>query len=516
LLLLFNNILKSGEYPSSWKNSVIHPIYKKKGSKSDVNNYRPISNLPLLNKWFEIIVKTKLMEYLDTNNMLSDKQHGFRSGRSCSTALTIFSQFIFDNLDKSKNAKVAVLFVDLKKGFDYVCHIKLIKTLKNCFKLNNLYLKMLHNYFVNRTFVIVLGNFVSKKFKYNRGVVQGSVLGPILFNIFFNGITTLLESLGLRFLLFADDLCIFVCNDCLQTAISTLQMALVNINDWCNQAGLLINFEKTKYMIFHRQNVNIDNNTVIQCDNNVIENVPEFKYLGVYFDSKLTFNAHYKYVENRYSSAMGALNYIKRIVPFKIFVSLINAYVLPLSDYALPIWGPTKKIHLKALQAKINIILTIHVYPSFAKFYTKKYWGKCKNDTTEVKKSLTEACKKAHSAVDFWKIIERANLLTVTERLDYFSLMFFKKIDVLGTKCIDLEDFFVHSGSSSERITRNNRNLCVISHDYEMYKNSVKYYVSKIWNKLPLKLKENEYSVAKFSTLINEIFLSHRKDNFIA
>jgi len=312
-------------------------------------------------------------------------------------------------------------------------------------------------------------------------------------------------------------LCIFAYNDCLQIAISTLQNALLSIDNWCKQAGLLINFEKTKFMVFHRHNTYVDNEIELNCNNIKIERVDDFKYLGITFDSTLTFNQHFKNVENKYSSAIGALHYVKRIIPFQTFVLLLNSYVLPISDYGLPIWGPTKKLCLKNLQSKINIILVIHIYPSFAKFYTKEYWRKFKNAPENVKKTLTNACKKAHNSVNFWKIIERANLLTVTERLDYNSIMFFKTIDVIGSKCKELQTFFIHSGelSNTDRITRNDRNMMVIEHLHELFKNSIKYYISIIWNNLSFELKQNVYSINRFSKLFNTHIITNRNDKFI-
>jgi hypothetical protein len=133
--ILFTCFSLAGEFPSEFKKAIVVPLYKKKGKQSDPNNFRPISMLSNFSKLFEYCVNKKLTNHLENSNMLDEKQHGFRSGRSCATALTIFTNNIFKELD-SPNNTIIVVYFDLKSAFVSVVHSLLINDLLTIFKVN--------------------------------------------------------------------------------------------------------------------------------------------------------------------------------------------------------------------------------------------------------------------------------------------------------------------------------------------------------------------------------------------
>ena len=125
---MINTSIVTGVFPSTWKHAWITPILKS-GKPEDPSNYRPIALLPILSKILEKIVATQLMSYLESNNLLSSTQHGFRAGLSTTTALTKISNRIYENID---NKKVSLLTLcDLSKAFDSVCHKILIRKMYN-------------------------------------------------------------------------------------------------------------------------------------------------------------------------------------------------------------------------------------------------------------------------------------------------------------------------------------------------------------------------------------------------
>jgi len=142
LSILFTFFIRVGQIPDSFKKAVSFPLYKNIGSRNDPKNYRLISNLPLLSKLFERVIKARVMAYIEKEGLLCDEQHGFRTRRSCMTAMSVFTQKLFEDLNKGKI--VLVLFVDLRKAFDFVVHALLFIKLRDIFKMN---------YYLIKTFI---------------------------------------------------------------------------------------------------------------------------------------------------------------------------------------------------------------------------------------------------------------------------------------------------------------------------------------------------------------------------
>jgi len=154
--LLFTTILKTGSYPNKFKEATVLPLYEGNGSYSDSNSYRPISMLSNMSKLFEYILNHRIMLIVEESSLLDDNQHGFRCGRSCVTANTIFSQNVFCELDRPRNM-VFVIFVDPKKAFDSIDHVRLLKLLRNVFDLSANLVLVVANFLFDRQIFIKIG-----------------------------------------------------------------------------------------------------------------------------------------------------------------------------------------------------------------------------------------------------------------------------------------------------------------------------------------------------------------------
>ena len=127
MLEIFNNCLTSGIIPDEWKTAVVTPLYKNKGNKSDVNNYRGISVLPPVSKIFERLIASQISSFFESNQIFYSGQHGFRKNFSCETAL---HELISDvNEIRDKKSIALLLFIDFKKAFDTVDSNLLLKKL---------------------------------------------------------------------------------------------------------------------------------------------------------------------------------------------------------------------------------------------------------------------------------------------------------------------------------------------------------------------------------------------------
>ena len=198
LYMIYHQSLDEGMLPSDWKMANITPIFKK-GKKSDPLNYRPISLTSVPCKVMEKIIRDKIMNHLESKNLLSRHQHGFRSKCSCLTQLLEYLSEIHDALDNGK--PVDAVYLDCQKAFDKVPHKRLIAKLR-AYGISGKILKWIENFLSGRTQRVVIDGILSDPLPVLSGVPQGSVLGPLLFLVF---IIDLLDGIYSGGKIFADD-----------------------------------------------------------------------------------------------------------------------------------------------------------------------------------------------------------------------------------------------------------------------------------------------------------------------
>ena len=227
LNLIFNNILATGIYPNQWKMANVTPVHKK-DNKQKINNYRPISLLPIFAKVFEKIIFKNLYNHLVSNNLITNNQSGFRPGDSVTNQLTYLVNEIFKSFDCNENLEVRSVYLDMSKAFDKVWHEGLIFKLKQNGITGNL-LKLLENYLNNRKQRVVLNGIHSDWGLINSGVPQGSVLGPLLFLVYTNDLENGIRS-SIKF--FADDTCLFSIVKDPMTSADELNQDLQLISRW--------------------------------------------------------------------------------------------------------------------------------------------------------------------------------------------------------------------------------------------------------------------------------------------
>ena len=175
LFLLWNYSFSTGQIPNVYKHSTITPIHKK-GSKAISSNYRPVSLTPHEIKIFERILKKKIVEHLESNNLLSCKQHGFRKGKSCLTQLMAHFNNIIENAMHCEETDS--IYLDFAKAFDKVDHEILLKKLK-LYGIDGLVYNWIEGFLTNRTQEVVVNGFNSFITAVLSGVPQGTVFGPI-------------------------------------------------------------------------------------------------------------------------------------------------------------------------------------------------------------------------------------------------------------------------------------------------------------------------------------------------
>jgi hypothetical protein len=230
--------------PQCFKAANVLPLFKGKGSRRQSKNYRPIAILNFYCKIFERYLFSRLCTGIESQ--LIPQQHGFRKNQSCSSALRNFTNYLYSAIDQRKGRVVAV-FVDLRKAFDSVDQSLLIQKLMLDFHVEPWYVKVIKEVFRNRIFKISNSD---KYYSMPRGVRQGSALGPLLLSLFINSICSCFAS---PFLLYADDLVLYDSGGNENEMCLKLALQLEKLCIWCDDNGVNINFEKTKFMIFHKE-----------------------------------------------------------------------------------------------------------------------------------------------------------------------------------------------------------------------------------------------------------------------
>lgn len=350
LAYLINLSLGTGVFPQCMKLSIVRPLYKNKDHKV-MSNYRPISLLSNISKITEKIVKKQLVSYLESNNILSERQFGFRKGMSTHDAIDLVTSEIYANLDGGK--KSLSVFLDLAKAFDTVSHSLLINKLERL-GLGGTALAWFKCYLGNRMQKVKLNNTLSSPVPCPAfGVPQGTVLGPVLFLVFMNDLSTLETIIDGRICMFADDTALLFhsssWSECHEKAARGLRM----VKRWLDNNLLTLNVEKTRciaYSLYENgqppqqlhlklHNFTCDSRPSSGCTCSVIERVSNMRYLGVQFDQHINWKSHIDLLSKRVRQLSYYFYRLKNIVNNNLLKIIYFSLVQSVLTYGILAWG---------------------------------------------------------------------------------------------------------------------------------------------------------------------------------
>ena len=349
LLNIINSCIDQRSFPAAWKMSRICPI-PKTNTLTCENDLRPISVLPVLAKVYERLVFHQLAQHIDENSSLYDSISACRKGQSTVTVL----QAIHDDILRAmKRGEVTMMVLaDFSKAFDTVRFGKLI-TKMNKLGLSKTFLILMLNYVSNRRQFVQIDDNQSEVVDVKFGVPQGSILGPVLFNIY---VSDLQDQMNAKCYQYADDTTVYRHSKVsdLYSCQAIMASDMQHMGLWSQANSLTLNGLKTKIMLLSTAQLarkhNLDSVPLVVSVNNFkVERVECYKLLGIHFDQHLRWGEHVKNITASCYATIAVLRKLKHLAPYNLLKTLAESLVLSVG-YGDTVFYPLTNVDLKRLQ----------------------------------------------------------------------------------------------------------------------------------------------------------------------
>lgn len=345
IMKIYEWCLNNQTFPEIWKTGTIILIAKTNKDHKKVENYRPITLLPVLGKLLEKIIKAKLEEHF--KYFIPKYQFGFRRKKATVHPLTIF----FSNLQNAQlnNRKTAAVCMDTNKAFDSMWIKGLLYKL---FKKDtpSYLIHIIGSYLKHRRLKIKIGDSESNFFTPMQGTPQGSPLSPLLYNIYCSDIPTI-HNTQQYILQYADDTLAISHGKTLKDCMKNLQEHVNNITSWFSKWRLKANPEKSQLIIFNH-NINHQSPT-IAINNKIVKPTPSIKYLGIQIDSKASLKLHANNIKKKMiarAKHFRCLTYNNQGIDMKTATIIYKSICRPIIEYGHPLYANCRESVIKILE----------------------------------------------------------------------------------------------------------------------------------------------------------------------
>ena len=473
LSFMFNASVSLGVVLTDWKTARVCPVFKGKGSKTDISNYRPISVLSHIAKVFEKCVQCQLLSYLEQHSFISIQQSAYIRHHSTQTLL----HKVVDNwLESIDNELISgVCFFDVAKCYDSISHEVLLFKLEK-YGIRGIEHNWFKSYLIGRKQASLCNNILSSFGDLKSGVPQGSILGPVLFLLFMSDLPIGLSEIYK----YADDTMINRHAELVTDVNYTLQHDIDKVCHWFELNRLSLNTSKSNALyIGTRQKLanSLTGNEALSINNMNLEIREDCTYLGLIVDNCLTWNNHVDMLCKKLSRRVGVLYRLSLFLPKSCLIHIYYALVQSVIDYGLTIWGHTSNANVMKIQRFQNRSARI----------CTQYFNHDISSAT---------------------LIHNLRWLNVLERREFLT-------GVQIYKCMTdqapnyLSDLFTETRFVHNKNTRNvhNQYLCIPFARTNYYKSSLSVYGPSIWNKIPLNIREAQ-NVHTFKILLKEWIIS--------
>jgi hypothetical protein len=350
LACMFNAIFRTTHFPRLWKISQIIMIPKPGKPTDVVSSYRPISLTPILSKLWEKVFLVRLRFHTAANNVIPSHQFGFRQLHSTIEQVHRVYNRIRECLEQKQYC--SAVFLDVLQAFDRVWHKGLLVKIKTL--LPHSMFHILESYLSDRTFLIKQGNARSKLHVIKAGVPQGSVLGPVLYNIYTSDLPT---TDNVTVATYADDVAYLASDKDPRVASVTLQNALDKTNCWLKKWRVRASASKSNHITFTLRR---ESCPPVKLGDAILPHTECVKYLGFHLDRRLTWKTHIKMKRDQLNIKHKTLLWLmgrnsKLSVDNKLL--LYKSILKPIWTYGIQLWGVASKSNVMCLQRAQNNIL---------------------------------------------------------------------------------------------------------------------------------------------------------------
>ena len=347
---LVNKSLSTGSV-EGMKESIVVPLLKKSGLDSEIlKNYRPVADLVFLSKLTERVGARRFNEHMTDNNLHCSYEHGYKKHHSSETLLMLLVNNFLRGLDN--NNAIILLLIDLSAAFDTVDIDLLLHILESEIGIRGTALNWFESFLKNRNQRVLVEKSLSDSLKVQFGVPQGSVLGPVLFNIYIRSLFEIIAKYGFCTSGYADDnnasqhFALHFQYDVISIQLPTL---MIKIKDWMNRHFLKINPDKTEIILFlpdSLKNKHVINGTFL--DGDCIRFSSIVKNLGFTLDRQLNMESHVNAVVSHCFKLIRDVARIRHLLSDRDTESLMHAIVSSRIDYCnVLLYGVNKSVILK-------------------------------------------------------------------------------------------------------------------------------------------------------------------------
>ena len=349
-----------GKFPTPWKTAKVTPLFKNSGERNEMKNYRPIALLPSLSKIIEKLVAERLTRHLESNGLLSDKQHGYRKHRSTATCLLQLQEEIMERYENGQDS--VIMCFDSSAAFDTISHSIILDKLA-LYGVSEFSLRWFRSYLSERKQYTEIGGKRSTLSDILQGVFQGSVLGPLLYIMYVNCMSTL-EDENTSLSQYADDT---TANTALTRNKNTnherIKKKADEMQDYMDANSLRFNPDKTQILVKTKGINNTHGDLKLEMKTGTIEQTDIVKILGVYLSKDELFKEYLvnsdKSMMKYLTSRLNMLKILSRYADMKARKSLAEGLILSKLNYCISLWSTTLKSNMDKIQILLNKVVRV-------------------------------------------------------------------------------------------------------------------------------------------------------------